>query len=316
MKAVWIALLAVVALLGMGAGAMWWSEAKRVAALEDELTEAHAANAKLRNDAVAANQKTEALEAESTQLRAARSLSSGRLEPAAEATPAEDEGAPKPQGGFLAQMFKDPQMRKLLAAQQATALQGLYADYLAEAQLTPEQAERFFQLLEERQMALMDSSANAMTGGQVDMKEAVAANDAAEEALQDMLGPERYSEYQDFEKTLGVRIQVQQLNQQLSGEGIPLQESQRKALIQLMSEAGAAMPGFSEGEPQQAASMSPVAIDQYAQAVEAADERIYKRAISVLTPPQLTAFAAFQRNAATAQVAGLKMAQQMSNGRQ
>jgi len=36
MKAVWIALLAVVALLGMGAGAMWWSEAKRVAALEDE----------------------------------------------------------------------------------------------------------------------------------------------------------------------------------------------------------------------------------------------------------------------------------------
>jgi hypothetical protein len=60
--------------------------------------------------------------------------------------------------------------------------------------------------------------------------------------------------------------------------------------------------------------MDPAAIDDYAQAVEAANQRIYTRARSLLKPAQLAALATFQKNTAATQVAGLKMARQMMNG--
>jgi hypothetical protein len=321
MKAPGIVLLAAVVLCGLGglgAGMMWRTEATRAAALEQELAQSKAENAKLSAGLADATDKAQALESESAQLRAARALSGARLEPAAASTPAENESKPKEKGGILAQMFKNPQMRKLMAAQQAAALRGLYSDYLKQAHLTPDQTERFFQLLQDRQMALMDSSADAMSGGQVDLKAATAAANTASDALKELLGPEQFAQYQDFEKTLGVRVQVQQLNQQLTGEGMPLQDYQNTALIQIMGQENAARPGFgnSAGGAQQALNMSPAEIDQYSQQVEATNQRIYNRAMSVLTAPQLTAFASFQKNMATAQIAGLKMAQQMFNGNQ
>jgi hypothetical protein len=55
-------------------------------------------------------------------------------------------------------------------------------------------------------------------------------------------------------------------------------------------------------------------IDQYSQQVDAMNQRVYNRALSVLTQPQLEAFSTFQKNMATAQVAGIKMAKQMFKG--
>ena len=46
------------------------------------------------------------------------------------------------------------------------------------------------------------------------------------------------------------------------------------------------------------------------------NRRVYNRALSVLTPPQLSAVATFRKNMATAQVAGLKMTQRMLQGNQ
>jgi hypothetical protein len=216
-------------------------------------------------------------------------------------------------------MFKDPEMRKMLAAQQAGALRGFYSDFVKQAHLTPDEANHFFQLLQDRQMSLMDSSANLMSGSAVDVNAATAGINTANQALKDLLGPEGYREYQDFEKTLGDRIQVQQFSQQLGSVGSPLQDYQSQALIQIMSQESASLPNFQSGSGagvQQALNMSPADIDRYSQQVEAMNQRVYNRAMAVLTPPQLTAFAAFQKNMATAQVAGLKMTQQMLKGSQ
>ncbi len=278
-----------------------------MAALEAELAELKAENTKLDTDLGAAMEKTRSLEAESTQLRAARAITGTRLEPSATPAPAEDEGTPKPEGGFLTKMFKDPGMRKLLAAQQEAALRTLYSDFLKQVNLDPEETDRFFQLLQERQMALMDSSAGAMSGGEVDLKAATAAANATDDALRDLLGPGRFSQYQAFEKTLGPRMQVQQFNRQLTANSDPLDDSQIAAMIGIMSQEGASMPALGSGA-------EPGGVDQYSQRLAAVNQRIYNRAMSVLTPAQLNEFGLFQKNLEATQIASLKMAQQMLKG--
>jgi cell division protein FtsB len=313
MKSPWIVLLAAVTVCAVTSGVMWRAESNRAAALENELADLKAENAKLTADVADAKERAEALESESEQLRAARAVSDARLEPDASPTPAETPA--KPKANFFAQMFKDPQMRKMMAAQQAGAIRGLYSDFLKQAHLTPDQSDKFFQLLEDRQSALMDQSANMMSGSGIDMNAATAATNTADAAIKDLLGPDLYSQYQDYEKTLAPRAELQQFNQQLTGEGMPLQDYQNSALIQIMSQESAAMPNFnSSGGARQLASMSDGDISQLSQQIDATNQRIYNRAMSVLTAPQLTAFATYQKNMEAAQVAGIKMAQQMMKG--
>jgi len=201
-----------------------------------------------------------------------------------------------------------------MAAQQTAALRGLYGDYARQANLSPDEENRFFQLLQDRQMALMDSSAKMMTGGAIDMKAATAATNTTDEALKYLLGDARYAQYQEFEKALPDRVQVLQFSHQLSAQGAPLTDSQVKVLIQIMSEERLSAPSFvSENAPgsQQALSMSPADVDRYSRLIDSVNGRVYKRAASILTAPQLNTFAVFQRNMATAQVASLKMTQEM-----
>jgi len=312
MKSPWMVLLAVVTVCAVAAGAMWRAESSRADALEQELADLKAQNAKLSADAADAQEKAKMLESESEQLRAARSVAAAPAAP--EASPASTPEETKPKNPFAA-LFKDPAMRKMMAAQQASALRGLYSDFLKQAHMTPDETEKFFQLLQDRQMAIMDQGANMMSGSAIDMNAATAATNTTDTALKDLLGPQLYGQYQDFEKTLGPRVELQQFNQQLSGEGMPLQDYQNTALIQIMSEESSAMPNLNgAGGSQQLANMNDADINQFTQQIDATNQRIYNRAMSVLTPPQLAAFAGYQKNLATTQVAGIKMAQQMMKG--
>jgi hypothetical protein len=309
MRAPWIVLLA--AACGLGAGVMWRIESTRAAALAREVAKLKADNAKL-SGAAGATELPGAIEAGSLQLRAAPALSDPRIEPAA--TAPQEEAKPRSGSGLLAKMFENPEMKKMLAAQQEAALRGLYGDYAKQAGLTPAEAERFFQLLEARQMALMDSSANMISGEAVDMKAATAAANATDQALKDLLGPERFGQYQDFEKALAERVQVRQFNQQLAADGEPLDGSQSKALIRIMSEERESLPSFNPGnagDAQQAATD----VERYSRQVDAMNQRVYNRAASVLTPQQLSAFAVFQKNMAAAQTASLKVTQEMLRNR-
>ena len=313
MKTPWIVLFAVVAGWGLAAGVMWRTESTQATRQTEEVTKLKVENARLTEQAVAATEKARALESESAQLRAARALAGSRLEPVESPTPAEAEAKPKGPGGFLAKMLKDPEMRKMMAAQQASVLRGFYSDFVKQAHLTPDEVERFYQVLADRQTALMDSSANMMSGSAVDLKATTAVTNASDDALKQLLGPARYGQYQDFEKTLGDRIQVQQFSQQLGPVGAPLQDYQTQALIQIMSQERANLPSPQTGGAGMA-SLTPDQIDEYSKQVDAMNQRVYNRALSVLTPPQLSAFATFQKNMANAQMAGLKVTQQMFQG--
>ena len=307
----WILPLALVAGCGLAMALLWHSEEVKRAVLEDEVTALHLENGKLTAQAADATEKAEALESESEQLRAARVIGGSRLEPvvpAAAATPAE---TPQPQGSFLSKMLKDPEMRKMMAAGAMNALRGLYADYLKQANLTQDQTDKFFQILENRQTSLMDSSAELMAGGKPDVNGVTAATDAANDAMQKLLGPQQYQQYEQFEKTLGSRVELQQFSQQLAGEGAPLQDYQSTALLQIISQESASLPQTGSA---QGMAMSQEDMNQYAQAVSVMNQRVYNRAMSVLSPQQLAYFASFQKNVSTAQMAGLRLTQRMIKG--
>jgi FtsZ-binding cell division protein ZapB len=311
----WILISALLALCGLLLGWKWQAATNRVASLQAQVAQLTADNARLNTDLAAAAQKSDELEAESAQLRAARAMASGRLEPDLDqpsaAAPAPE--PPKPREGLFTKMFKDPEMQKMLETQQATALHALYADYLKEASLSEDQTMRFFQVLQDRQMALMGASENALSGGAVDMKAATAATSAASDALRELLGPDRFALFEKYEKTLGPRVQVARLDQQLTGIGAPLADYQTTALVQIINEESADLPSFANGTAPPE-SMDAAAIDDYSRAVDAANQRIYTRARAILKPDQLATLATFQKNMAATQIAGLKMARQMMNG--
>jgi hypothetical protein len=319
MKARWIAVSAALAICVLGAGYLWQAASARVNVLTDENAKLTADNGRLAAELSDATEKEKALEAESRQLRAARAMGNEPVPLQASETPAPDQPEKKGKGmaGFLSGMLKDPDMKKMIASQAATTLRQFYKDFLKSANLTPDETDQFFKILQDRQMAMMDAGASMMSGSGVDINGAQAATATANDALKSLLGPARYDQYQGYEKTLGDRMQVQQFNLQLAGDGYPLQADQSQALIQIMAQEKATLPtgaGAVNSPLGQGPAMSQASIDQYQQQLTSANQRIYNRAMSVLSPPQLTAFGEYQKSAVNTQIAGLKMAQRMMGG--
>lgn len=302
MKTLVIVLLLLLAAAGIGVSVIEWKRSERLEADEAQLKQA----------LDEAADKTRTLDTELAQVQAARVLGSARLTlPPAQAaeTPAQTSNGTG--GSFFTKLVKDPTMRKMLEEQQAATLREFYGPFVQEANLTPDETEKFYQLLDDRQMALADSTSAVMSGGTVDMKSATAAMNATDEAISELLGPERYPRYRAFEKTLAQRVQVRRLGQELATLGMPLNDSQAEALIQIMSEEQAKLPRLAPGgaDPRQVMNMNPDQVDQYSQQLDAMNQRVYERAKSVLTAPQLEPFAEFQKETAEAEIAGLRTAQ-------
>ena len=126
MKSPWPILAALFAVGAICGAALWQSESRQSAALDAQVAQLKIDNARLNGDLAATNEKVQALESESAQLRAARALAVATPAPMASAPAATPDDR---RGGLLARMFKDPEMRKMIAAQQAAVLHGLYSDF-------------------------------------------------------------------------------------------------------------------------------------------------------------------------------------------
>lgn len=147
-------------------------------------------------------------------------------------------------GGFLA-MMENPEMQKLMHVQQKASLDGRYAALFKSLNLTPEQLEKFKNLLVERQTAMMDVFAAAREQGinprtdpeafQKLIADAQAEIDASIEAA---LGEVGYSQYKSYEQAMPQRNTVSQLSQRLSYSATPLSDSQSEQLVTLLATTG------------------------------------------------------------------------------
>ena len=182
-----------------------------------------------------------------------------------------------------------------MKARQRGALADSYKDFVNQAALSPQEREKFLNLLAENQMQWMDRG--GYRGSQSSTNQFNATEDNLEADLQKLLGPSRYSQYEAYQKTIGQRIALNQFEQQIALGEAPLQSYQKDQLLQILTEENRNSPlsGVRQREMMRTLNgLDQNAINQYFENQRKANERALVRAQTVLSPKQFEQFKEFQ----------------------
>lgn len=232
----------------------------------------------------------------------------------------------KPDGNWLkgiAKMFNDPEMKKSMRAQQGFGIRMMYSDLAKELGLSSQDANLVFDLLADRQM---DMSTKALgSDGDESKLEANAAEAQKSKAnydaeIKNILGEERMKKFEDYERTAGERMMLQQYQQSLSVSGAPLDDGQRKALLGIMTEERLRQPatpldsGSKDVTGAIKALRSGEGFDQAIASQRDTNQRVLARARTVLTADQIVSFETAQKQMLDMQEMGMKMGKAMMGG--
>jgi hypothetical protein len=216
----------------------------------------------------------------------------------------------------LAEMMKNPQMKEMVRSQQKVALTAMYGGLNKYLNISTNDMDALNQLLLDRQMAMTDAGMSMMGGSGTDAKQA--AEDAKtiksdyDKKIADLLGPEAYPVFQDYEKSAPDRMSVQMFRNSLPPEAA-LTDQQEESLIAAMGDERKALPPSSMMNNQTAdpSKFTEEGIAEALKQMEALQQRDAERAATILTPAQLDQFTKFQQQMNGMAVAGMKMAAQM-----
>jgi len=228
-------------------------------------------------------------------------------------------------GDMVAKMMADPAMKKMMRQQQATAMDMMYGPLFNEINLSPEEKEKFKELLLDRQMKAVEAGGAFMKLQGEDTDKTAAMNDLAAQQkefdaqVKALLGDDRYAQYKDYGETMAERMAVNQLSQQLASSPNPLNDNQSRQLLEIMKqEKKNVAPVFGDpganGSANMAnwqAMMSEEGLNGFFKQREEIDQRVLERAKAVLTQEQLTAFATHQSSQLQMQRMGMSMAAKM-----
>ena len=267
-----------------------------------------------------------AVERATSPVPAAEAPQPSKPEPEAEAKLPEAPPSPElaqPSGGSasnflsgMAAMMKDPQMKEMIRAQQKMALDRMYGALFKQLNWPAADVDRLKSLLLERQMALAEVGMSMMGGSAEDRKQAVEESKTIksdyDKKIQDFLGAEGYQVFQDYDNTVGERMQVQMFKDSLPAD-TALSEQQESDLINMMYEERKASPPSSlvnnnTADPSQ---LTEANIADALKQMEEVQKRCATRAAEILTPAQLEQFTNWQQQWSAMQAAGLRMASQM-----
>lgn len=233
----------------------------------------------------------------------------------------------------LTAMFKSPEMRKMIEAQQKTMMGPIiakqYSDLFKQLNLTPEQTDALKTLLQNKQLASANSGMSLLDDSLDDSQRASLAaqiksqNDDIENQIKQLLGDDNYQAYQAYNKTISARTTVNQFMDQVAGTPNALSTDQQQQLIQAMTQANnnyqwtSALNQPKANGPAQSDPMAQLAlltednINQAATETEHFDQNFLTTAQQILTPQQAAAFQQFQTSWRQMQTSAMKMAAQM-----
>jgi phage terminase small subunit len=222
---------------------------------------------------------------------------------------------------MVSSMMKNPEMRKMIRGQQKAAVEMMYSGLFKQLQLAPEEKAELSELLIESQMRQVDG-AQGLFGDSEGQDPAQARADFAQAKketdaqVKDLLGEERYATYQDYQKNITERMQLDQLKTRLEGAQMPLEEAQLAQLLKLMKDEKAKVPPAIPTDPnlspaETKALMTADNLDKQVQWMEDYNKRVLDGAAGLLTPDQLKQFREMQEQQASMQKMGLKMAKEM-----
>jgi hypothetical protein len=232
----------------------------------------------------------------------------------------------KPDGNWLkgiAKMFNDPEMKKSMRAQQAFGIRMMYADLAKELGLSSQDANLVFDLLADRQMDMSakalgnDGDASKLEANAADAQKTKSDYDAE---IKNILGEERMKKFEDFERTVGERMMLQQYQQSLSGSGTPMDEGQRKALLGIMTEERLRQPAtpLEAGSKDVSGAMKALrtgeGFDKAMASQRDINQRVLSRARTLLSADQIVSFETAQKQMLDMQEMGMKMGKAMMGG--
>ena len=235
----------------------------------------------------------------------------------AQAQPEEAQEAPM---AGLAKMMKNPGMKDMIRAQQKGQQDMMYGSFFKCLQLPEADMASLKSLLLDRQMALVDSSMDIISGEATPeaekaaaekIKETTAAYDAQIKAL---LGDDNYTLFKSFEETQAERMQVTMFKGSLAA-GDQLTDEQEDSLIRSMHEARNSftfsVPELADQKAADPSLFTPERITKMLEESAKLQEQYVAEAAKVLNPAQLELFKANQKQQQAMQEMGLKMAAKM-----
>ena len=212
-------------------------------------------------------------------------------------------------GKMLSKMMQDPDTRKFIQQQQRIMMDQMYGPLVKQLGLTPEEATQFKDMLVDNGMKAAEKASSLMFGdsggtNRTDMLSSLTAEQKSfDDQVKALLGDDRYAQYKDYQQTVGERALLNQFKQQ-AGSDYNLSDPQSEALLTFMKEekkSVAATTGLPLGDSSQdpaklQALMADDKVDQYMQAQETINQRVYDRARTILSPEQLDTLGKFQTN--------------------
>jgi uncharacterized protein YbaA (DUF1428 family) len=224
--------------------------------------------------------------------------------------------------GFT-KMFNDPEMKKAMRSQQSFGVRMMYGDLAKELGLTTEEANLVLDLIVDRQMAVSsktfgaDGDASKLEANAAEAQK-VAADYEAE--MKNMLGDERMKKFQQYERTTGERMSLQQYQQSLASAGMPLDDGQRQSLLDIMVDErlkqppSALEPGNKDVAGAMKAMQSGEAFDRMMTQQRELNQRVLTKARALLSADQTNALETAQKQFLDMQEMGMKMGKAMMSG--
>ncbi|HUR46389.1 MAG TPA: hypothetical protein VMZ27_10985 [Candidatus Saccharimonadales bacterium] len=227
-------------------------------------------------------------------------------------------------GDMLEKMMKDPSMREMVRGQQKEAIKMMYKGLFKELNLTPAEQEKMTALLTDSQMKNIEQ-ARGMFGSKTDgapedaQKAVGEARKQTDAELKGLLGDERFAAYQDYQKNLGERVQLDQFKTRLEGANLAMKDDQAAQMLQIMKEEKLAVPPIIPSDAGQTGRnmkelMTQENLKKQMEWMDDYQKRVTDRVSSILTPEQLKEYKEQTEQQAALQKMGLKMASQMFGG--
>jgi RNA polymerase sigma factor (sigma-70 family) len=217
----------------------------------------------------------------------------------------------------MADMLKSPEMKEMMKSTFALMTEKTYAKFFTTANLSPEQTTALKDLLVNRQLAGLDAGVSMMAGENDPAKRQEQAEQvknttaAVDEQIKQLLGPEAYARFQDYDKTQPERMTIGSFKDE-SPAGT-LSSTQEEQLVAAMKEErenfkfAIDMKAQASATGDYAAVFTPEKMQQYGQELDRLNQRYLARAKDVLSPEQLDAFGKFLTKQQQAGLASMQM---------
>jgi hypothetical protein len=225
----------------------------------------------------------------------------------------------KGMGDMIGKMMKDPAMREMMREQQKAAIGMMYSGLFKDLNLSPDEKEKLKALLTDSQMRALEGS-QALFGNDDKAAAAEAEKQVAETKKQTdaeikaLLGDERFAQYQDYQKNMGERMQLDQFKSRLTGDNLAMRDDQAVQMLQIMKEEKAAVPPVLPTDQTQFPKKDTLTsenIEKQIQWMQDYNQRVLARAGNVLTPEQFKQYQTFLQEQESMQRLGMTMARQM-----